>query len=155
MSNIITKDFLVEIFNVDLGEKQMRSVSKLVVVVLGATAIPLAYAPQHMIAVILTASIGLVSVFPVPYALGLFWRRFNAPGAVSGMIVGLMVIIWLTYIPVLGGGAGQKGVSILQFQPLFWSMTAQLLVSVFVALLTPAPPEDIIERHFSSAKQAT
>jgi Na+/proline symporter len=129
----------------------MANVSRLVVVLLGLSAIALAYAPKNMIAVILTASLGLVSVFPVPYTLGLFWKRFNAPGAVTGMIVGIIVIIWLTYIPVLGGGAGQKGFSILQFQPLFWSIAIQLVVSVFVALATAPPSKEIIERHFSEA----
>lgn len=151
MSTIITKDFLVETFNMNLGVQKMRNVSRVVVVLVGASAIALAYAPKEMIAVIFTASIGLVSIFPIPYVLGLFWKRFNAPGAVTGMIVGLIVIIWLTYIPVLGGGAGQKGVSILKFQPLFWSIAVQLVVSVIVALFTPPPSKAIIERHFPEA----
>jgi Na+/proline symporter len=155
MSTIITKDFLIETFNMKLSEGKTRYVSRIVVVLLGASAIVLAYAPKNMIAVIMTASLGLVAVFVVPYTFGLFWKRFNTPGAVSGMIVGLVVLIWLTYIPVLGGGAGPQGFSLLKFQPLFWTILIQLVVSVIVTVLTPEPRKEIIERHFKKTDGST
>jgi Na+/proline symporter len=138
-----------------LSEGKTRYVSRIVVVLLGASAIVLAYAPKNMIAVIMTASLGLVAVFVVPYTFGLFWKRFNTPGAVSGMIVGLVVLIWLTYIPVLGGGAGPQGFSLLKFQPLFWTILIQLVVSVIVTVLTPEPRKEIIERHFKKTDGST
>lgn len=149
LSNIITKDILVEVFNIKLSDVQMRQVSRLIVIILGILAIILAYAPQHMIATIMTASLGLVSVFVIPYAFGLYWKRFNTQGAISGIIVGLVILIWLTYIPILGGGAGQAGISFLKFQPLVWTILIQLIVSVAVTLITPPPPQEVIEKHFS------
>jgi SSS family solute:Na+ symporter len=149
MGTIVTKDIVVEVFGLKRTDRQVRNISRIVIVCIGLVGIPLAYAPQNMIAVIMTASLGLISVLVIPYIFGLFWKRANAPGTITGIITGLVVLIWLTYIPVLGGGVGYAASSFLGLQCLVWAMAAQLVVTFLITYLTPPPPEEIVQRYFS------
>ncbi len=66
--------------------------------------------------------------------LSLFWRRFNFPGAVAGILVGAAVdILWLVFLKDLG---------IYEIIPGF---IAGLVVSVVVTLVTKAPSKDVTE----------
>ena len=65
--------------------------------------------------------------------LSLFWRRFNFPGAVAGIVVGATVdILWLVFL---------KGTGIYEIIPGFF---LSLIAAVVVSLMTKAPGEDVV-----------
>lgn len=72
--------------------------------------------------------------------LSLFWKRFNYPGAVAGVIAGAVVdILWFALLTAR--------TNIYEILPGF---IAGLLVAVVVTKLTPAPPKEV-EKIFASA----
>ncbi len=106
--------------------------------------------PPGFVAQVVALAFGLAasSFFPA-IILGIFDRRMNKEGAIAGMIVG--VLFTATYIwyfkPQLGGpglaenlwfGIRPEGIGVL-------GMMINLVVSVVVSRLTPAPPKEIQE----------
>ena len=64
--------------------------------------------------------------------LSLFWRRFNFPGAVAGILTGAAVdILWLVFL---------KGFGLYEIIPGF---LASLVVAVVVSLATAAPSDEV------------
>ena len=64
--------------------------------------------------------------------LSLFWRRFNFPGAVAGILTGAAVdILWLVFL---------KGFGLYEIIPGF---VASLVVAVVVSLATKAPSDEV------------
>lgn len=83
------------------------------------------------------------SLFPVIF-LGIFWKRMNREGAITSMVSGLASTFAYIYYFKFGGGdptAYWFGISPQGIGFLFlWPAMA---AGVAVALLTPAPPEDV------------
>jgi cation/acetate symporter len=104
--------------------------------------------PPGFVAQVVALAFGLAasSFFPA-IILGIFDRRMNKEGALSGMIVGVLftaIYIWY-FKPQLGGpgtpdgywfGIKPEGIGVL-------GMLFNLLVSLVVSRLTVAPPEKI------------
>ena len=85
----------------------------------------------------------LAGVFLAPYLYGLFWKRTTKAGAFAGIFVGLataavLFILW-----------GKEGV------PLAGAITMflPLIVVPVVSLLTPAPPQALVERAFTETPE--
>jgi cation/acetate symporter len=83
------------------------------------------------------------SLFPV-IVLGIFWKRMNREGAIASMLTGLVTTFWYIYhfkfvdtdVSHWWFGVSPEGIG-------FLFMFVSLAVGVGVALLTPAPPQDI------------
>ena len=83
------------------------------------------------------------SLFPV-IVLGIFWKRMNREGAIASMLTGLVTTFWYIYHFKFVDtdpshwwfGVSPEGIG-------FLFMFVSLAVGVGVALLTPAPPQDI------------
>jgi len=83
------------------------------------------------------------SLFPVIF-LGIFWKRMNKEGAISAMLVGLLITFSYIYYFKFGGGTeaqwflgvSPEGIGFV----VMWLAGA---VGMIVALLTPAPPQEI------------
>ena len=74
--------------------------------------------------------------------LGLFWKRCNKWGAMSGMLAGgLMVFVWKYLIAPLGG--------VLAIYELLPAFIISSIVIVVVSLLTPAPGKEITDEFES------
>jgi Na+/proline symporter len=86
----------------------------------------------------------LAGTFLAPYLYGLFWKRTTTAGAFVGMLSGLVVsvvlfILWgKPNIPVAGAVA----------------MIVPLLVTPIVSLLTPPPPQALVDAAFTDAPAA-
>ena len=76
--------------------------------------------------------------------LGIFWKRFNAPGAISGMVVGILSTGgYIIYFKFLGGdasdwflGISPEGIGVL-------GMLLNFAVAIPIALNTAPPHQDI------------
>ena len=104
--------------------------------------------PPGFVAAVVALAFGLAaaSFFPA-IVLGVFDKRMNKEGAVSGMIVGIVLMLFYMIKYKLGGFGGGTaedwwvGISPEGFGTV--AMFVNLVVSVVVSRLTAAPPEDV------------
>lgn len=88
------------------------------------------------------------SFFPA-IILGIFDKRMNREGAIAGMIVGLILMFFYMAVYKLGWFVGAKppesewwfGISPEGFGSV--AMTVNLIISIVVSRMTPAPPEEV------------
>lgn len=101
--------------------------------------------PPGFVAEVVALAFGLAAatVFPA-IVLGIFCRRMNSAGAVSGMLVGLFsTLAYVIYFKFMGGQEAQwvLGVSPEAFGAL--AMVLNFATALVVMCLTPAPPESV------------
>ncbi len=83
------------------------------------------------------------SLFPVIF-LGIFWKRMNREGAIAAMLTGLVTTFAYIYYFKFGGGnpanylwnVSPEGIG-------FVFMWLAMAVGIAVALMTPAPPQEV------------
>ncbi len=103
--------------------------------------------PPDYVAAVVAFAFGLAasSFFPAIF-LGIFWKRFNMPGAITGMLCGIGFTTWyILEFKFLGGssddwwlGISPEGIGTL-------GMLINFAIAIPVALLT-APPPDSVQR---------
>lgn len=110
--------------------------------------------PPGFVAEVVAFAFGLAasSFFPV-IILGVFWKRMNQAGAISGMVTGIFFTAgYIIYFKFLNPGANTKENWFLGISPEgigTIGMCVNFLVSIVVSLFTPAPPkhiEELVER---------
>lgn len=129
-----------------VSDSEMLWTGRIVVIVIAVVSMFIAVSPNS------GTIMGLVSnawgVFGAAFGpvilLSLFWRRFNFPGAVAGIVAGAAVdILWLAFL---------SGTGIYEILPGFIAGT---LAAAVTARLTPAPRaevEALFDRAASSAE---
>jgi cation/acetate symporter len=101
--------------------------------------------PPDYVAAVVAFAFGLAasSFFPA-ILLGIFWKRFNARGAVTGMICGIgFTAAYIIYFKFLGGpkeawwlGISPEGIGTI-------GMLVNFAIAIPVALLNPPPPREV------------
>lgn len=137
-SSSFSQNLLQDLFGVKLTQKQSIAIARLTVVVIAVIAVFLARNPDSSVFKIVSfAWAGFGATFGPIVLLALFWKRSTLHGALSGMIVGgIMVFVWKFLIAPMGGIFG-----IYELLPAF---ALALLVNVVVSLATPAPSADVL-----------
>lgn len=137
-SSSFSQNLLQDLFGVKLTQKQNIAIARLTVVVIAVIAVFLARNPDSSVFKIVSfAWAGFGATFGPIVLLALFWKRSTLQGALSGMIVGgIMVFVWKFLIAPMGGIFG-----IYELLPAF---ALALLVNVVVSLATPAPSADVL-----------
>ena len=151
ISTSISNDLVKKVINPNISEKSelwtARISASIAVVVAGYFGIN----PPGFVAAVVALAFGLAaaSLFPA-IVLGIFSKRINSIGAVSGMIVGILFMLfymmkfklgWLGAIP--SSDKWWFGISPEGFGAV--AMILNFLVSISVSLLTSPPPKQIQE----------
>ncbi|MCL6560426.1 MAG: sodium/solute symporter [Firmicutes bacterium] len=138
VSGAFARDLYQQAFKKNASEQEVLTVAKVATLLVGflATAIGI-YRPGTVFQIVLFVFGGL-GIQTILLVLGVRWKRGNKYGAVAGLIVGEIAVIYLTKNPVL-----MKG-----FHVLIPSAIIALLVMVGVSLLTPPPSQKTLGRHF-------
>ena len=151
ISTSVSNDLVKKVINPNISEKSelwtARISASIAVVIAGYFGIN----PPGFVAAVVALAFGLAaaSLFPA-IVLGIFSKRINSIGAVSGMIVGILFMIfymmkfklgWLGAIP--SSDEWWFGVSPEGFGAI--AMILNFLVSISVSLLTSPPPKQIQE----------
>lgn len=150
ISTSVSHDLIKKQINPDISEKGelvwARIAAAVAVVIAGLFGI---YPPDYVAAVVALAfGLAAASFFPA-IIMGIFYKRMNKQGAISGMITGLLFtlayIIYFKFLyPELNTaenwwfGISPEGIGTL-------GMLVNILVSLVVSANTPAPPEDVQE----------
>ena len=137
-SSSFSQNLLQDLFGIKLTQKQSILAARLTVVVIAIIAVFLARNPNSSVFKIVSfAWAGFGATFGPIVLLALFWKRSTLQGALSGMVVGgIMVFVWKFLIAPIGGVFG-----IYELLPAF---VLALLVNVIVSLATPAPDADVL-----------
>ena len=137
-SSSFSQNLLQDLFGIKLTQKQSILAARLTVVVIAIIAIFLARNPDSSVFKIVSfAWAGFGATFGPIVLLALFWKRSTLQGALSGMVVGgIMVFVWKFLIAPIGGIFG-----IYELLPAF---VLALLVNVIVSLATPAPDAEVL-----------
>lgn len=118
------------------SEKEMLWAGRIVVLVISVVAVIIAANPNSgtIMGLVENAWGVFGAAFGPVIMLSLFWRRFNFPGAVAGIVTGAAVdILWLIFL---------KDTGIYEIIPGF---IIGLIVSIVVSLLTKAPSKEVTD----------
>lgn len=142
----VTHNILTDVFGIKLSDKKTMTIARITVVGVAILGILFASNPASSIfRVVSFAWAGFGATFGPVMLFGLFWKRCNKWGAMSGMIVGgVMVFVWKYLIAPLGG--------IFAIYELLPAFVISAIVIVVVSLLTPAPEKEIVEEFESVGK---
>ncbi len=153
ISTSISHDLIKKQLRPDISDKAELTAARISIFVAVIIAGYFGIHPPGFVAAVVALAFGLAaaSFFPA-IILGIFDKRMNKEGAVSGMIVGIVLMLFYMMkfkLDMFGGGTEQDwwfGTSPEGFGTV--AMLANVVVSVVVSRLTPAPPQhvqDIVE----------
>ncbi|MDX1545152.1 MAG: sodium:solute symporter family protein, partial [Christiangramia sp.] len=150
ISTSISHDLLKKQLKPDISDKQELLAARLSILAAVLVAGLFGIYPPGFVAAVVALAFGLAaaSFFPA-IVLGIFDKRMNKEGAISGMIVGISLMLfymirfktgffWLEPLPSSEWwfGTSPEGFGVV-------AMTLNILTSIIVSRLTPAPPEDV------------
>ena len=146
ISNALSHDVYYKMVEPGASTQKRVTISKLLLL---AVAFIAAYAasqkPADILSLVAAAfSLAGSTLFPV-LVLGVFWKRANHIGAITGMITGFAVCLYymLRASPVLGGNTLETWFGILPMAAGVFGVPAGLFTVVVVSLLTPRPSRTI------------
>jgi cation/acetate symporter len=151
ISASVSHDLIKKIFMPTISDKGELLAARLSALVAVCVAGYFGINPPGFVAAVVALAFGLAaaSLFPA-IILGIFYKRMNKEGAVSGMIVGILLMLfymakfklgWLGDIPP--ASEWWFGISPEGFGSV--AMVVNLIVSVAVSRFTAAPPHEVQE----------
>ncbi len=145
ISTAVSHDLIKKQINPDISEKAeliwARIAATVAVVIAGLFGI---YPPDYVAAVVALAfGLAAASFFPA-IILGIFYKKMNRQGAITGMIVGLLfTLAYIIYFKFMGGkdedwlfGISPEGIGTV-------GMLLNLSTALIINSITPDPPEEI------------
>jgi sodium/pantothenate symporter len=148
VSSGLVRDIYQRNINPNSSEKTLSRLSYAVTALAGIGAVlAVLNPPEYLQNLIVFATGGLAGGFLVPMALALYWPRFNAAGAVAGMLSGCGTHL-LLYI---AGYMMEGRFTVYQFlgvQPFIWDLLGSTLMSVAFTLAGPPSPDRLVEKFF-------
>jgi len=150
ISASVSHDLVKKVFKPKISDKAelwvARGAATVAVVIAGYFGIN----PPGFVAAVVALAFGLAaaSFFPA-IVLGIFYKKMNKEGAISGMVVGIILMLfYMTKFKFgwFGGGTAADwwfGISPEGFGSI--AMIANFIVAIIVLQFTPEPPEDVQE----------
>ena len=146
VSTSISHDLLKSTILPGISDKQELLAARIAAAVAVLIAGYFGIHPPGFVAQVVAFAFGLAasSFFPA-IVLGIFWKRCNREGAVSGMIAGLLFTAsYIVYFKFLGGTPDQLWLGISPEGIGTLGMLLNFAVSIVVSQLTPPPPEHVL-----------
>ena len=150
ISSSVSHDLIKRIIKPDISEKGELVAARLSALFAGLLAGYFGINPPDFVAATVALAFGLAaaSFFPA-IVLGIFYKKMNKEGAISGMVIGiLLMLFYMTKFKFgwFGGGAESDwwfGISPEGFGTV--AMIVNFIVSISVSKFTSPPPKEIIE----------
>lgn len=136
----VTRDIYQKTINKNATDQEVMQLSKTVTVIIGIVVIIFGITRPATIFQIILFAFGGMGAFVVPVLFGMYWKRSTVAGALSSVVVTVVLMILMTF---------KFKTWALGFHPLIVSAFIGSLVMVGVSLMTEAPSEEVIERHFN------
>jgi cation/acetate symporter len=146
IANALSHDLYYKVINPKATTHRRLVISKSQLLVVAVVAAWVAsMRPDNILFMVgLAFSIGASAFFPA-LVLGIFWKRANRPGAVTGMLVGLAVTIFYAVRthPFFGGSMANAWFDINPISAGVFGVPLGFVTIVVVSLLTRPPPREI------------
>ncbi|MGI6108411.1 MAG: sodium/proline symporter PutP [Eubacteriaceae bacterium] len=148
----ISSDLYKNFIHRDASDKQVLNLSRIVVLVIAALALWIAWDPNNSImGLVSNAWSGLGSAFGPITLLSLYWKRTNLNGAIAGILSGgITVLIW-DYIPMVGG---QTLGTVTGLYSLVVGFLVSTLCIVIFSLTSKEPSEEMLAEYSAMEKDA-
>ena len=156
ISSSISHDVIKSVINPSITEKQELIAARLSAVVAVVIAGYFGINPPGFVAAVVALAFGLAaaSIFPA-IVLGIFYKRMNKEGAVSGMVVGLLLMLFYMLKFKFGIFDGGKS-AVAGLQSDWWfgispegfgsiAMLVNFAVAYIVCRFTAPPPDEVQE----------
>jgi SSS family solute:Na+ symporter len=130
-SMIFTRNIYCRGFNPEADHVHQKFVARIIVFVVTATALCLAiFAPNLLVNLLLIGYSGVTQFFPM-IVLGLFWKKATKLASFCGLIVGEILVLYLTFnkldpVAIIG----------LHLNAGFVALMVNLIIFVVVSLIT-------------------
>lgn len=138
-SSSVSQNILPKVFKINISEKASMIVARITLVVIAIIGVIIAWDPNSSVfGIVSFAWAGFGATFGPVMLFALFWKRSNKWGALSGMVVGgVMVFVWKYLIKPLGGVW-----NIYELLPAFICASIAIII---VSLATKAPEKEITD----------
>jgi len=159
----LVRDVYQRFLNPNANEYQLRRLSSIVMIAVGAVAVAASIRPvDYLQAIVVFSGTGAAATFCVPALMTAFWRRATVPGILTSMLVGAGTMLCLYGAGFLGYGdplVGQvtrfRPYFLLGLDPIVWGLANSLLAGVIVSLFTSPPDAALVSRLFDAQPAAT
>lgn len=102
-SSALTQDFYKSFLQKSASDKVQVAVGRLSVLLVAIVAISLSWVPRDTIlGLVGNAWAGFGSAFGPLIILSLYWKKMNRWGALAGMLVGSITVLFWIYVPIAG-----------------------------------------------------
>ncbi len=148
ISSSVSHDLIKKMINPNISEKGELIAARLSAVVAVVVAGYFGIHPPDFVAATVALAFGLAaaSFFPA-IILGIFNKRMNKEGAIAGMVVGiLLMLFYMTKFKFGWFGGGSKDNWWFGISPEGFGTVAMLVnftISIIISKFTPAPPEEV------------
>lgn len=142
----VTRDIYQKIINKEATDEFVMKLSKIVTIIIGIIVIIFGISQPGSIFEINLFAFSGMAVFVVPILFGMYWKGSTAIGAISSVLVGVVVLIGFTLIPSLKE-------LIFGFHALFPATIIGSIVMIVVSKMTKKPSNEVIQRHFDIFKK--
>jgi cation/acetate symporter len=150
ISSSVAHDLIKKMFKPNISEKGELVAARLSAVAAVCVAGYFGINPPDFVAATVALAFGLAaaSFFPA-IVMGIFSKRINKEGAIAGMVVGiLLMLFYMTKFKFDWFGGGTKedwwfGISPEGFGTV--AMMVNFVVTIVISKFTPAPPQDVQE----------
>lgn len=139
MSAVYTVDFHRTYINKNLSEQKLVWVGRWTILILSAIAYVMAlYIPGLLVNIGLVALAGTAQVI-VPTVGAFFWKRSTVAGAISGLLVGIGLLVVFTFVPGTVPGVFASGGGGLL------ALICNIVVFIVVSSVTKARPQALLD----------
>lgn len=156
----LVRDVYQRFYNPQAGTHELRRLSYVVMIAVGAMAVLANIRPVAFLqAIVVFCAAGQASTFCVPALMLAYWRRATPAGMLAAMCAGGGTAILLYCLGFLGFGADQPiGAVATRFRPyylfgidpLVWGLIASALGGVIVSLFTSGPDARLVSHLFDA-----
>jgi Na+/pantothenate symporter len=152
ISSALVRDVYQRNINPAVEQRNIKRMSYLVTFVVGTAAMVGAVnPPQFLQSIIVYTGSGLAAAFLIPVILALYWPRANWQGAAAGMLGGFLSHLAL-YVAGYRETHRFEALQPLGIDPILWGLFVSLAIGIGVTLLTPPPPEKLVQRYFCAVR---
>jgi sodium/pantothenate symporter len=155
----LVRDVYQRFINPQAGTHDLRRLSYLAMIVVGAVAVAANIKPvAYLQAIVVFSGTGAAATFCVPALMLAFWRRATVPGMLASMLGGAGTMVTLYGLGFAGYGATHligpvtsfRPCFLLDLDPLLWGLSVSLLAGIAVSLATAPPDAALVSRMFDA-----
>ena len=149
ISSALVRDVYQRNLRPDISEAQLRRLSYLCTVVIGAGAVVASVnPPQFLQDIIVYTGSGLAACFLAPMVFALYWPRATAGGCMVGMVGGFLAHLSLYVAGAVVNGSFFVPLRVLNMDPILWGLGGSFLLTYLGCRGVGQVDEGLVRKFF-------